>query len=155
MEKIYELTQEGFDEYQAELDHLVNIDRPNNLEALKEARAQGDLSENADYDSARQRQAEIESRITELEDILRNSEIIKADVSDKVSLGKTVLIKVNGKEREIKLVNSLEANPILGKLSVDSPIGKGILGSEAGDKISMVSETNRPIEIEVIKLIFN
>ena len=79
MEKQYQLTQQGLDELKAELEHLKDVDRKENLEALKEARAQGDLSENADYDAARDRQAEIEGRIKEIEGILKTYELNKEE----------------------------------------------------------------------------
>jgi transcription elongation factor GreA len=151
MEKAYQLTQQGLDNLKEELEHLKDVDRKENLEALKEARAQGDLSENADYDAARDRQAEIEARISEIEGILKNYEIIKEDNSGKVNIGKTVVISVNGGDaKEFTIVGSLETNPRNNKISNDSPIGKGIIGSEVGDVVSVKTETGREVEVKVI-----
>ena len=87
------LTQEGYDELKEELDDLINVKRPENINAIKEARALGDLSENADYDAARNEQAEIEGRIKKIEKLIENAEIIEEASTDKVSIGSTVLIK--------------------------------------------------------------
>ncbi len=85
---VYQLTQEGYDHLKEELKELVDVKRQENLDALKEARAQGDLSENADYDAARTEQARIESRITEIENILKYAKIIKTSNEDVVNIGK-------------------------------------------------------------------
>jgi len=120
MDKAYQLTQQGLLELQEEIEQLKDVDRKENLEALKEARAQGDLSENADYDAARDKQAEIEGRIKEIEGILKNYEIIKEDNSNKVNIGKTVVLKVGDyPEKEYTIVGSLETNPRKNKISND------------------------------------
>ena len=131
MENTYQLTEQGFQNLKDELERLKDVDRKRNLDALKEARAQGDLSENADYDAARDEQARIEARVKEIEGILKNYEIIKEDTSNKVNIGKTVVIKVGDMEKETyKIVGSLEANPLEKRISNESPIGKGIIGSK-------------------------
>jgi len=151
MEKQYQLTQQGLDELKAELEHLKDVDRKENLEALKEARAQGDLSENADYDAARDRQAEIEGRIKEIEGILKNYELIKEDHSNKVNIGKTVVLKIGSMlESEYTIVGSLEANPRMKKISNESPIGKGIIGSSKGDTLKIKTETGQEIEVTIV-----
>ena len=151
MDKAYQLTKQGLVELQEEIEHLKDVDRKENLEALKDARAQGDLSENADYDAARDKQAEIEGRIKEIEGILKNYEIIKEDHSNKVNIGKTVVLKVGDyPEKEYTIVGSLETNPLKNKISNDSPIGKGIIGSKKGATISIKSETGKDVRVTVV-----
>lgn len=151
MEKTYKLTQQGLLDLQNEIERLKTVDRKRNLEALKEARAQGDLSENADYDAARDEQAQIEARIKEIEGILKDYEIIKEDHSNKVNIGKTVVIKVgNLPEQEYTIVGSLEADPLNKKISNESPIGKGIIGSKKGKTVTVKTETGRDVEVTIV-----
>ena len=151
MDKAYQLTKQGLINLQEEIERLKDVDRKENLEALKDARAQGDLSENADYDAARDRQAEIEGRIKEIEGILKNYEIIKEDHSNKVNIGKTVVLKVGSlPKKEYTIVGSLEANPREHKISNDSPIGKGIIGSKKGAKINVKTETGKDVQVTVV-----
>ncbi len=147
----YKLTEQGVVDLQNELEKLKTVDRKRNLDALKEARAQGDLSENADYDAARDEQAQIESRIKEIEGILKNYEIIKKDRSSLVNIGKTVTLKVGEmKEQEYTLVGSLEADPLKKRISNESPIGKGIIGSKKGDTIVVKTETGRDVTVTIV-----
>jgi transcription elongation factor GreA len=151
MEKAYKLTQQGLLDLQNEIERLKTVDRKENLEALKEARAQGDLSENADYDAARDQQAQIEARIKEIEGILKNYELIKEDHSNKVNIGKTVVIKVGDlPETTYAIVGSLEADPIRNKISNESPIGKGIIGSKKGATVSVKTETGRDVIVKIV-----
>ena len=135
-EKTY-LTEKGLQELQAELDELKTVKRPENIQALKDARALGDLSENAEYDAARNEQAVIESRITELEKIIETAEVISEDKisKDKVSIGTSVKIEfVDDKETEIYLiVGRTEADPFENKISNESPIAQAILGKKVGE----------------------
>ena len=124
------LTQEGLDELKSELDNLINVRRPENIQSIKEARALGDLSENADYDAARDEQAQIESRIKTIEKMLENVSIITKTDTDKVSLGTTVSIKYvddEDEDDEYKIVGSQEADPFESKISNESPIAKALL----------------------------
>ena len=151
MEKTYKLTQQGLLDLQNELERLKTEDRKRNLEALKEARAQGDLSENADYDAARDEQAQIEARIKEIEGILKDYEIIKEDHSNKVNIGKTVVIKVGDlPEQEYTIVGSLEADPLRKKISNESPIGKGIIGTKKGKSVTIKTETGRDVIVKIV-----
>lgn len=151
MENAYKLTKQGHLNLIDEIERLKDVDRKENLEALKDARAQGDLSENADYDAARDDQARIEGRIKEIENILKNFEIIKEDTSKKVNIGKTVVIKVGDlEEATYTIVGSLEANPLQGKISNESPIGKGIIGSEKGQSIKIKTETGLDVIVKII-----
>ena len=148
------LTAEGLKELQAELDDLINNQRPENLRAIKEARALGDLSENADYDAAKNDQARLEGRIKRLEKILENYELIESKESDKVGLGSTVEIKYvdDNEEDEYKIVGSQEADPFSSKISNESPIAKALLNKKVGDVVEVESPTGSyKIEITGIK----
>ena len=139
--KIY-LTQQGFEELKKELDNLINVKRPANIQAIKEARALGDLSENADYDAAKNDQAEIEGRIKKIEKMLENVEIIEKGDSSVVSLGTTVSIKYVDDEDETdeyQIVGSQEADPFMSKISNESPIAKAIMNKKVGDIVEVES----------------
>lgn len=148
------LTQEGYNEIKEELDFLVNKKRPENINAIKEARALGDLSENADYDAARNEQAEIEERIKKLEAIIDNAEIIEEVASDKVGLGNTVTISYVDDEEEkdeYKIVGSQEADPFTNKISNESPIAKAIIGKKENDIVS-VDSPNGTYDVKIVKI---
>lgn len=152
MEKA-KLTQQGLQDLQNELERLKTVDRKANLEALKEARAQGDLSENADYDAARDEQASIEGRIKEIEGILKNYELIDSSKADKkiVNIGNTIKIQINDLDpQEYKLVGTIEADPMNHLISNESPIGKAIIGCKKGDELQVKGETGRDIRVKVI-----
>ncbi len=152
-EKI-ELTKEGEAKLNKELRHLIDIDRPEVLEQLAAARAQGDLSENADYDAARNKQAEVEARIKEIENILANAKIIdeKTKVSKLVALGSTVEIKdlSDNSIATYTIVGTVEANPTKGLISNVSPLGKAIVGKKVGDVC--VVRVAREYKVEILKL---
>ena len=151
--KIY-LTQQGFEELKKELDNLINVKRPANIQAIKEARALGDLSENADYDAAKNDQAEIEGRIKKIEKMLENVEIIEKGDSSVVSLGTTVSIKYVDDEDETdeyQIVGSQEADPFMSKISNESPIAKAIMNKKVGD-IVQVESPNGVYKIEIIDI---
>ena len=150
--KIY-LTQEGLEELKNELDYLINVRRPENITAIKEARALGDLSENADYDAARNEQAELEGRIKKLEKMLENVEIIEKIDTDKVALGSTVSIKYvdDDDTDEYKIVGSQEADPFMSKISNESPIAKAILNKKVGDIVE-VESPNGVYKIEITEI---
>ena len=134
------LTYEGLKEREAELEELKTVRRPDVIKALKEARALGDLSENADYDAARNEQAIIEAKIAELEYKLEHCEII--DNSDKsvVNLGSIVTISYDdGEKEEYKLVGSMEADPFDNKISNESPLGIALLKHKIGDVVEVIS----------------
>ena len=144
MEKIKTLlTEQGYKELKDELDNLINVRRPDNIKAIKDARALGDLSENADYDAARNEQAEIEGRIQQLEKLLENVEIINENSQDngKVNIGNTVKIKYVSEddEEEYQIVGSQEADPFAFKISNESPIAKALLNRKIGDVVSVES----------------
>ena len=147
------LTSEGFLELETELNKLKSEDRPRIIEAIKEARAQGDLSENADYDAARDEQAKIEARIQELEYMLEHAKIIEKVSGDKVAVGTTVTVQYvdDDEEEEYSIVGSMEADPFENKISNESPIGKAIMDRHVGDVIS-VESPNGSYDIKIIKI---
>lgn len=129
------LTQEGLEKLNIELDELKNVRRPEVINALKEARALGDLSENAEYDAAREEQAKIENRIQELEVMIENAIIIGAGATDIVSIGSKVKIKYVEDDdcEEYMIVGTKEADPFENKISNESPIAKAILGLKVNE----------------------
>ncbi len=151
------LTQEGLDVLKKELDVLINVRRPENIQSIKEARSLGDLSENADYDAARNEQAVIEGRIQTIEKMLENVSIITKTDTDKVSLGTTVAIKYvdddeDDEEDEYKIVGSQEANPFESKISNESPIAQALLDHKVGDVVTVESPNGSyQVEIKAIK----
>lgn len=148
------LTQEGLNELKKELDNLINIRRPENIQAIKEARSLGDLSENAEYDAARDEQAQIESRIQTIEKMLENVEIITNVDTDRVSIGTTVSIKYvddeddEDDEDEYKIVGSQEADPFESKISNESPIAQALLEHKVGDIVT-VESPNGSYQVEI------
>lgn len=137
----YELTAEGLERFMQELEYLKTVKRKENIEALQEARAQGDLSENAEYDAAREEQAQIEARINELEYILRNHVLIVE--SDDSLIGKEVTFKIlpDGEEEHYFIVGSEEADPLNGKISIQSPIAQALNGVNIGDEATVNTPT--------------
>ena len=144
------LTQEGLDNLKKELDDLINVRRPENVQAIKEARALGDLSENAEYDAARNEQAVIEARIKQLEKMLENVSIISDVSTDSVSIGNTVTIKYvdDDEEDEYKIVGSQEADPFEGRISNESPIAQALFDHKVGDIVT-VESPNGSYQVEI------
>lgn len=144
------LTQEGYQELKKELDDLINIKRPLNIKAIKEARALGDLSENAEYDAARNEQAELEGRIQKLEQILENVSIIENVDNSKVSIGNTVKIKYvdDGEVDEYQIVGSQEADPFESRISNESPIAQALFDHKVGDIVT-VDSPNGAYQVEI------
>lgn len=138
MKKTYQLTAAGRKELEAELENLKSR-RGVIADKIAAARDYGDLSENAEYDAARDEQGLVETRIAEIEDILLNAEELKVKRTDVVSLGSTVTLSSADKEVEYAIVGPVEANPLEGKISDESPIGQALLGKKVGDKVSITT----------------
>lgn len=137
MKKQFRLTAEGVNELKTELDGLIAA-RVDIAERIKTAREFGDLAENAEYSSARQEQEKNEARITEIESILQNVEIIKKPRGDsKVQLGSLVRLKSGGNVKEFRIVGTVEADPLNGKISDESPIGQALIGKKVGEKVEI------------------
>jgi len=152
MNNKYQLTPNGLEELKKELEKLVNEDKPKIIEQIKDARAQGDLSENADYDAARDEQARVELRINELEKIIQNAVIIKN--SNKSNFGKKVVVIFDdsGEEETFEIVGSLETNPLEGRISNESPLGIAILNKDEGDEVILKTETDKEHIIKIVKI---
>ncbi|WP_409251456.1 transcription elongation factor GreA [Bacillus sp. SCS-153A] len=140
-EKVYPMTQEGKEKLEKELEQLKSVKRKEVVERIKIARSFGDLSENSEYDAAKDEQAFVEGRISTLENMIRNAKIIQEDEmnSDTVTLGKSVtFIELpDGEEETYTIVGSAEADPFEGKISNDSPIAKSLLGHKVGSEVTV------------------
>ena len=155
MSKVSYYTEEGIKKLRQELNQLKDVDRPRASQAIAEARDKGDLSENAEYDAAKEAQGMLEMQIAKLENTLANARIINESELDtrKVLVHSTVEVKnkSNGAKMEYKLVAQSEADLKTGKISVDSPIGRGLLGKEVGDTAT-ISVPNGTIELDIISI---
>ena len=158
MSKVSYNTEEGLKKLRAELDKLRDIERPKASQAIAEARDKGDLSENAEYDAAKEAQGMLEMQIAKLENTLANARIINESELDtsKVLVLSTVEVKnkANGAQMKYTLVAQSEADLKSGKISVDSPIGKGLLGKKVGD-IAIITVPNGSIELEIVSIARN
>ena len=147
IKKTISLTAEGKKELEAELEELIR-NRPAVAEKIATARAFGDLSENEEYSSARNEQKIAEGRILEIQDILKNAKIIRGGKKDKADLGATVSLEMGGRKVEYTLVGPNEANPLEGKISNESPIGKALLGKKAGEEFEFNGKTVKINDIQ-------
>ena len=132
MKKTINLTKAGYAELEKELAELI-AERPAIAERIATARAFGDLSENQEYTDARAEQKNVENRILEIQETLKNAVLIRNRKNDKVNIGATVVISMDGKEFTYTMVGPVEANPLEGKISHESPIGKALLGCTSGE----------------------
>ncbi len=146
-------TREGFLKLQEEYDLLTKVKREEVKKAIAEARSFGDLSENSEYDEARNEQAKIETRIKELEELIRNAEITSDDDMDEgvVGLGSTVKVVTNGREVVYSIVGSNEANPFENKISDMSLIGKSLIGKRMGDELEIKTNAGQVV-IKVLEV---
>lgn len=145
------VTEEGLQKMQEELEYLTTVKRPEISEQLQAAISQGDISENADYDYAKQEQAFLEGRIQELEDSLRRAKVIEeGGPADKVRVGSTVTIAENGHDEEetYRIVGAQEADPANGYISNESPIGQALLGAKVGEVVT-VETPNGGLELQI------
>lgn len=155
MSKVSYYTVEGLKKLRKELNHLKDVERPRASQAIAEARDKGDLSENAEYDAAKEAQGLLELQISKMEATLSNARLIDESQLDtsKVLVHSTVEVKnnSNGTKMKYKLVAQSEADLKTGKISVDSPIGKGLLGKKEGE-ISLIHVPNGTIELEIVSI---
>lgn len=138
MKKTYQITNEGKKELEAELTELKSR-RGEVADKISEARDFGDLSENAEYDAAREEQGLLETRIAEIEDILNNAEIIKASKKGAIGLGSHVTLKTGNKKVEYTIVGPVEADPLEGRISNESPIGMALYGKKVDEKVTIAT----------------
>ena len=152
-EKEVYLTSEGFIKLEEELDHLKKVEIPEVIEAIKEARALGDLSENAEYSSAREKQGKLEARIKEIEYILEHATIIENNNDGKVRVGSNITIKYveDDEEEEYSIVGTNEADPFSNKISNESPIAVAVMGKSKGDVVS-VDSPNGSFDVEIVNV---
>ncbi len=155
MEREVVLTEEGFQKLKEEIEHLSTVRMREVAERIKEAREFGDISENSEYDDAKNEQAQLAARISQLEQQLRNARVVDAEhvSTESVSIGAKVTLKDLGtkKNTEYALVGSAEADPRAHKLSSESPLGKAVIGKKKGEKIT-VSTPRGAIEYQVMKI---
>ncbi len=146
------VTSEGLKKLQDELEERTVTIRQEIANSIKEAKDQGDLSENAEYSAAKEQQAENEQRVLELEMLLKDVEIVQHDDADtSAQIGSKVTVKVKGKEMDFDIVGSNEADPAAHKISNESPIGKALMGSNPGDKVSVKTPAGE-VKYEIIKV---
>ncbi|MFD2637616.1 transcription elongation factor GreA [Piscibacillus salipiscarius] len=152
-EKSYYMTEEGLEKLNQELNELKTVRRPEVVERIKVARSFGDLSENSEYDAAKDEQAFVESRIAQVENMIRNAVIIENDdeSSDIVQLGKTVkFVELpDGDEEEYQIVGSAESDPFEGRISNDSPMAQSLLGKKVGDQVT-VQTPGGEIDVKIV-----
>ncbi len=149
------VTEEGLRKLQEELEYLVTEKRKEVVEKIKAARSYGDLSENSEYDAAKDEQAFVESRIAQLEKMIRNAKIIETDQSqtDVVSVGKTVVFQElpDGEREEYTIVGTTEADPLAGKISNDSPMAQGLIGRSQGEKV-VIQTPGGDMEVKILEI---
>ena len=150
------LTPEGLDKLKDEIEHLSTVKRREVAERIKEAREFGDISENSEYDDAKNEQAMLEARIASLEEKLRSASVIKASELDSnvVRVGSLVSVKDEGSGKSLKytIVGSTEANPSENRLSNESPVGKGLLGRKKGDTVKVTLPNGKTRELKITKI---
>ena len=151
-EKIY-VTQAGLEELKREYENLIHVVRQEVIEDLRAARAQGDLSENADYDAARDRQAQVEARIAQLDVMLKNVVIIGGGNGKTVALGSTITIEEldTGDKGTYTIVGSVEADPLAGKLSNATPLAIAVLDRSVGDTVTV--DCDEPYQVKIIDIL--
>jgi transcription elongation factor GreA len=148
------LTKEGIEKLTGELERLISVDRKEIIKKIKETREYGDLSENAEYDAAREQQSMIEGRIEELEALLKKAKVIDENPSnhDKAVIGARVAVEVDGDKETYQLVSSAESDPTHGHVSVESPLGKALLGAKVGQVVEVGIPDGGTIAYKVMKI---
>ncbi|HXX81845.1 MAG TPA: transcription elongation factor GreA, partial [Thermodesulfovibrionales bacterium] len=157
MQKRVPVTPEGFQKLQEELDRLIKVERPKNIQAIAEARAHGDLSENAEYHAAKERQSFLEGRIQELQGKLSLAEVIDPSKINQSRVAFGAKVKVldteAGEEYTFILVGAEEADVKQGKISISSPVARALLGKEIGDTVTIKAPA-RTMEYEILEISF-
>jgi len=148
-EKVIRLTKQGLDKLKIELEELKKVKRPAVIDRIKKAKDFGDLSENAEYEDARNEQSFIEGRIQELEYMVKYAEVSENHPVNEVSLGSNVTVTMDGDKATYEIVGSTEADPMQGKISDDSPIGSALLGGKVGEKVT-AKTPGGDLEIKIV-----
>lgn len=152
MNKEIILTQEGLEKLKRELSRLQTVKRPSVIERIQAARSLGDLSENSEYDDARNEQSFVEGRIQELQDMIKKAKVVsKKSNNSEAGLGSTVVCEVEKDKESYELVSSAEADPGSGKISIDSPLGKGLMGRKKGE-IAIIKTPGGEISYKILDL---
>ena len=153
--KEYPMTQAGFDQLHVDLEELKTVKRPEVVEKIKVARSFGDLSENSEYDAAKDEQGFVEKEITKIEEMIRHAVIIE-DTGDNntVSLGKTITCKEipDGDEESYQIVGSAEADPFEGKISNESPMAQSLLGAKLKDEVKVALPNGGEMKVKIVKI---
>lgn len=146
------ITKQGLDSLQKSFDELVKSKRPKLVERLAYARSQGDLSENSDYQSAKEELEFMDGRISELEEVLKEAQVIKSNgKTDGVGIGTKVTVKYNGNKHLFEIVGDWEADPINKKISHESPLGKALCGKKIGEKVQVEAPAGK-ITYEILEI---
>lgn len=155
MQKEFPMTQSGYEQLQEELEQLKTVKRPEVVEKIKVARSFGDLSENSEYDAAKDEQGFVEQEITKTEEMLRHAKIIEENNNkNEVQLGNTVTFTElpDGDEEKYQIVGSAEADPFEGKISNESPIAKSLLGAKLNDEINVPLPNGNDMKVKIISI---
>ncbi len=145
------VTKQGLTELKAEMAELKDVKRPYLVDRLANARSQGDLSENSDYQSAREELEFLDGRIDELEEVLKNADVVSTSGKSGIGVGTKVTVKVNGKETMFDIVGEWEADPMNKKISHDSPLGLALLGKNVGDRAEVEAPAGR-VQYEILAI---
>lgn len=149
--KVFHMTKEGLEELRAELAELKDVKLPGLIERVRMAREQGDLSENSEYQAARDELSMVEGRIEELEELIGKAKLVTKNVTDKVQLGSKVTVKSGKSEHTFHIVGKFEADPANKKISDESPLGKALLGKKIGHEVEYVAPIGKVI-YKVVKV---
>ena len=159
--KEYILTVEGKEKLEEELSHLINVTRKEVSEKIKEARSFGDLSENAEYDAAKEEQAEVEARISQIENMLKYAKVVEVESNDVITVGKKITLEFYGDFAEAmgmagkasyQLVGASEADPNMNKLSYESPIGAACINARVGDNVEAETPSGDKVQFRIISI---
>lgn len=145
------MTKEGIEALKHELDEMVNVKRPKLVERLSYARAEGDLSENSDYQSAKEELEFMDGRIGELEEVLKNAQVCNSDAKSGAGVGTKITVKFNGDKTIYEMVGEWEADPVNKKISPESPLGKALFGKKVGEKVEVEAPAGK-ITYEILAI---
>ncbi len=137
MKKDILMTSEGLEKLKTELRELTEVRRPDVVTRIKEAKALGDLSENAEYQSAKEEQSFIEGRVEELEQMIKHAKVVGAEHKGTVGIGSKITVEIEGEKDEFEIVGPTESDPTKGRISIDSPVGQAVLSRKVGDKVNV------------------
>lgn len=152
MNKEIILTREGLEKIKQELSSLQTVKRPAVIERIQTARSLGDLSENSEYDDARNEQSFVEGRIQELQDMIKKAKVVSKKLTNgEAGLGSTVVCEVENEKESYELVSSAEADPVSGKVSIDSPLGRGLIGRKKGE-VAIIKTPGGEISYKILDL---